>query len=449
MSLLQSIAKMLRFPALFLALTLWMLPLDLLPVPQAAAPFVSSAAYAAKKKSNTKVIKVKGNTRAKKVRQVTRTPTPAMPADYAELVVDANTGTILYEKNAEELRYPASLTKMMTLYVLFDAIQNKTVSMSTLLPVSEKAAGQPPTNIFLNEGDRVPVRTAIEALVIRSANDVAMVVAEALGGSQSGFAAMMNKKASELGMSRTRFYNPSGLPDDRQVTTAMDMAKLGIALRRDFPEYYHYFSQDDFSFNGRNYTSHNRLLGRYPGADGIKTGYIRASGFNLVTSVERGRTRLVGVVLGGKTGAARDQEMMGILDQTFMDLASHPQGRSIAPPRVKSKAIGAAPATPKTVEKVVEKEAEVETANENPVQSWGVQVGAYLDEKQAQAAITAAEVLATKPLQGAVIEISTVERAGQTYYRARLLNLSNADARETCNLLTRENRSCMMVRVGE
>jgi D-alanyl-D-alanine carboxypeptidase len=434
--------------ALLIAPILLILPMDLQVSSGVNMLSFSADAHAAPEKSakksskKSKAAKPAKKTRKKQARQVTRTTVPAKPADYAELVVDANTGTILFEKNAEQTRHPASLTKMMTLYLLFEALEKKEVSMSTLLPVSAKAAGQPPTNIFLDDGDQVPVRTAIEALIIRSANDVAMVVAEALGNSQDGFALMMNKKARELGMSRTRFYNPSGLPDDRQVTTAMDMAKLGIALRRDFPEHYHYFSQDDFSFNGRTYTTHNRLLGRYPGADGIKTGYIRASGFNLVTSVERGRTRLVGVVLGGRTGAARDQEMMDILDQTFMNLANKPQGRSIpvTPSAPKPKAVE--PKTPET--------APVEAPPaESAVESWGIQVGAYLDQTQAQTALNAAESLAKAPLADAVIEISTIDRAGQTYYRARLLNLSNADAREACNLLTRENRSCMMVRVGD
>ncbi len=430
-----------KYSALFLALILLIFPLDFSPAPLGFSLHLSTEAYAqtkktkakTKKASKSKIIKVSG--RKKQVRQVTRAVSPARPADYAKLVVDANTGVVLYEKNAEQQRYPASLTKMMTLYVLFEALKNGEVKMSTLLPVSEKAAGQPPTNIFLDPGDQVPVRTAIEALIIRSANDVAMVVAEALGGSQDGFAVLMNKKARELGMNRTRFYNPSGLPDDRQVTTAMDLARLGIALRRDFPEYYHYFNRDDFSFNGRDYTTHNRLLGRYPGADGIKTGYIRASGFNLVTSVERGRTRLVGVVLGGRTGAARDQEMMDILDQTFMALAEQGlKGRSISvdAPKPKPEVTKAAEMTPAAAPG-----------------SWGIQVGAYLDEQQAQEAVLAAEDLAKKSLAGSSVEISSVERGGQNYFRARLLGISSAQAREACNALTRQNRSCMMVRVGD
>lgn len=240
---------------------------------------------------------------------------------FAALVVDAETGQILHEVSADATRHPASLTKMMTLYLLFDALKKGRVRMDTMLPVSAKAASAPPTNISLVPGDRITVRTAVESLVVRSANDAAMVVAEGLGGSQEEFAELMNRKAQELGMTKTRFYNPSGLPDARQVTNAYDMARLGIALRRDFPEYYPFFSIREFTFRNRVYEGHNRLLGRYPGADGIKTGFIGASGFNLVTSCKRGNHRLIGVVLGGRTAASRDRQMMDMLDSVFAGLA--------------------------------------------------------------------------------------------------------------------------------
>lgn len=248
----------------------------------------------------------------------------AGPSDnprYAALVVNAGTGQILMDKYGTQKRHPASLTKMMTLYILFDELRRGKMTMKTMLPVSAKAASAPPTNIYLTSGDRIPVELAIKALIIRSANDVAMVVAEGIGGSQSGFAKMMNDKAKALGMDATKFYNPSGLPDDRQVTSAYDMARLGIALQRDFPEYYHYFNDKQFDWRNRTFKGHNRLLGRYPGADGIKTGYINASGFNLVSSAQRGNNRLVAVVMGGRTAASRDQHMIDILDEIFTKLA--------------------------------------------------------------------------------------------------------------------------------
>jgi len=240
---------------------------------------------------------------------------------FAALVVDADSGHILYEVNADAPRHPASLTKMMTLYLLFEALHKDDVSMDTLMPASITASAQQPTNIDLMPGDRITVKTAIESIVVRSANDSAVVVAEAIGGSIEKFASMMNRKAAQLGMTGTHFYNPNGLPDDRQVTTAYDMARLGIALRRDFPQYYHYFSLQEFTYRGQLYEGHNHLLGRYPGADGIKTGFIGNSGFNLVTSVKRSGLHLVGVIMGGRTAASRDQQMMDMLDNTFSGLA--------------------------------------------------------------------------------------------------------------------------------
>lgn len=243
------------------------------------------------------------------------------PDIYSALVVNADTGRVLYEKNAESLRYPASLTKMMTLYLTFDALKHGDLKIDDMLYVSEKAASQPQTNISLEKGDRLPLKTAIESLVVRSANDSATVIAEAIGKTEFNFGLMMTQKARELGMMDTVFRNPSGLPDNKQYTTALDMARLGIALRRDFPEYYHYFKLTSFEHNGVTYPGHNRVMERYPGVDGVKTGFIRASGFNLVTSAQRGGHRIVAVIMGGSTGASRDRQMIALLDMTFKQLA--------------------------------------------------------------------------------------------------------------------------------
>lgn len=243
------------------------------------------------------------------------------PADhYSALVVDADSGHVLYEKNAESIRYPASLTKMMTLYLTFEALKRGDMDLSDKLTVSEKASEQPQTNISLERGDRLPVRTAIESVVVRSANDSATVLGEVLGRTEFNFALMMTKKARELGMKDTVFRNPSGLPDDKQHTTALDMAKLAIALRRDFPEYYHYFKLTSFEYNGVTYPGHNHVMERYPGVDGVKTGFIRASGYNLVTSAERDGHRLVAVIMGGSTIQSRDNQMISLLDRSFDEL---------------------------------------------------------------------------------------------------------------------------------
>jgi D-alanyl-D-alanine carboxypeptidase len=253
----------------------------------------------------------------------------AAPQDhFSALVVDADTGHVLYQKNAASIRYPASLTKMMTLYLTFDALKRGKLKIDDTVPVSAKGAAQPQTNISLEKGDRLPVRTAIESIVVRSANDSAMVLGEAIGGTEWNFALLMSKKARELGMKNTIFRNPSGLPDNQQHTNAFDMAKLAIALRRDFPQQYHYFSMASFNYRGVTYQGHNHVMARYAGVDGVKTGYIRASGYNLVTSAHRSGHNLVAVILGGTTITGRDDQMIAMLDRTFAQLAS--QHKSVA-----------------------------------------------------------------------------------------------------------------------
>lgn len=241
---------------------------------------------------------------------------------YAAVILNPATGEIYHQQDANAKRYPASLTKMMTLYMLFEALERNKMDMDDRLRVSALAARQPQTNLSLQEGDRIGVETAIKALVVRSANDVSVVVGEAIGGDVETFARMMTSKARALGMKNTVFKNPNGLPNSGQYTTAMDMARLGIALKRDFPRYYRYFSTLQFSHNGVNYYTHNRVLLRYAGTDGIKTGYIGASGFNLVTSVVRGGRPLVGVVMGGQSGGWRDNRMIELLDESYEIVAS-------------------------------------------------------------------------------------------------------------------------------
>ena len=250
------------------------------------------------------------------------------PEKYAALIMDAQTGEVIHARNGDARRYPASLTKMMTLYLLFEAMEKGKITAKSTMPVSRRAAQQPQTNISLKVGERVPVDTAIRALVVRSANDVAVVVAERLGGSVEGFAKVMTAKARSLGMDNTVFKNPHGLPDYGQYTTARDLAKLAIALRRDFPQYYNYFSVRQFSWKRVPYFTHNRVMLRYSGADGIKTGFINMSGFNVVTSVRRNGRNLVGVVMGGGNAAARDDRMISLLESSQDVLAA--RGNQIA-----------------------------------------------------------------------------------------------------------------------
>ncbi|NOX83278.1 MAG: D-alanyl-D-alanine carboxypeptidase, partial [Alphaproteobacteria bacterium] len=243
---------------------------------------------------------------------------------YAAYVIHADTGDVLFDRYSTARRYPASLTKMMTLYLLFEELDAGELTLQSKLKVSARAAGQPPSKLGLKAGSTIEVETAIEALVVKSANDVAAVVAEHISGSEWRFAKKMTAKARSLGMSRTRFRNASGLPNSKQVTTARDMAVLGQRVLQDFPQYYHYFSAKSFTWGGRTYASHNRLVKTYSGADGIKTGYTRRSGFNLVTTAVKGDNRLIGVVLGGRTSRSRDRHMRDILNKAFASIKRKP-----------------------------------------------------------------------------------------------------------------------------
>ncbi len=265
--------------------------------------------------------KKRGSKRVKRKATVVSTATGTKDPRYAAIIVNPVTGEIYHQQNADERRYPASLTKMMTLYLLFEALSQEKTSLGAHLDVSDYAATMPQTNLSLDGGDTIPVEVAIKALVVRSANDVSVVVAEALGGDVENFARMMTNKARALGMKNTVFKNPNGLPNKGQYTTARDMAKLGIALKRDFPQYYDYFATRQFSWNGVTYYTHNRVMLRYAGTDGIKTGYIGLSGFNVVSSVVRGGRPLIGTVMGGASGGWRDNRMIQLLDESYRVIA--------------------------------------------------------------------------------------------------------------------------------
>jgi D-alanyl-D-alanine carboxypeptidase len=243
-------------------------------------------------------------------------PGAAAPVN-AHIVIDAASGQVLLQSNADAITYPASLTKMMTLYLLFEALQKGDVKLDQPLAISSNAANKPSTNLALSVGDTITVREAISAMIIHSANDAATVVAEAISGSEMAFAQKMNVKAQALGMTRSFFRNANGLPDPLQHTTARDIATLAMALHRDFPQFYPLFCETRFSFNGRSYITKNRLLLRYPGTDGLKTGYIHLSGFNLATSAVRNGRRLFAVILGGRSRSQRDAEMWALLDAGF------------------------------------------------------------------------------------------------------------------------------------
>jgi len=242
----------------------------------------------------------------------------------AALVVDGQSGQVLYARNAAAERHPASLTKMMTLYLLFDALKAHRISLATPITISRHAAAQLKVNLNLSPGMTMSVETAIKAIIVKSANDVAVAVAEAVGGTEGHFAQLMTAKARAIGMRNTFYHNASGLPDVLQVTTADDLALLARRLAYDFPQYYPYFATPSFSYHGMTYYTHENLLYRFKGTDGIKTGFTNASGFNLVSSVVRDGAHVIGVVMGGNTALQRDNEMVRLLAATFVRVHADP-----------------------------------------------------------------------------------------------------------------------------
>jgi D-alanyl-D-alanine carboxypeptidase len=257
-------------------------------------------------------------------------PGRAQTSQFAALVVDGNTGRILYARDETALRHPASITKVMTLYLLFEALDKGRLHLDSEIPISAHAASMAPTKLGLHPGQTIRVEDAIKAVVTLSANDVAVAIAEKLGGSEDHFCEMMTRKAHELGMGETRYVNASGLPDDEQITTAHDLSLLGRAIEDRFPRYYRYFSTRNFSYRGIAYRNHNHLLGRVEGMDGIKTGYTRSSGFNLLTSVRRDGHYIIAVVLGGASSSSRDRIMDDLIEAHIDDGSAHRVATAIA-----------------------------------------------------------------------------------------------------------------------
>jgi D-alanyl-D-alanine carboxypeptidase len=266
-------------------------------------------------------------------------------ARYAAIVLDAETGEVLHSVNADTRNYPASLTKMMTLYMLFEALDRGDITLEQKLSVSRRATRARPSKLGLRKGESITVREAIGALVAKSANDVAVVVAEALGGTVKDFAKAMTKRARTLGMTRTTFRNPHGLPNRGHLSTARDMALLSRLLITHFPHYYEYFATKSFEYHGHSYKNHNKLLGKYQGADGIKTGYTDAAGYNLAASAERDGTRLIAIVFGGRSATSRDRQVQKLLDRGFAKIA-HEQGSRDDDRAVAEKPQPALPALP-------------------------------------------------------------------------------------------------------
>jgi D-alanyl-D-alanine carboxypeptidase len=385
-------------------------------------------------------------------------PNPGVGARDSYLIVDATSGRELASDQPDELRHPASLTKLMTLYLTFAALDSGRLSLGDALPVSMSALNAPPTKMGMPPNGTVIVRDAVMGLVTRSANDAAVLLAEALGGSEEGFAAQMTQKARQLGMASTVFRNASGLPNPEQVTTARDMARLANALLRDFPHYYPVFSVLTYNYKGRPLENHNRMLASYAGADGLKTGYTNASGFNLVMSAVRDNRRLIGVVMGGHTAFQRDKLMAELMDQGFLAA----QAQSIQPwtsPRVPPSArYGAANFVPgidaaglsgfTRTGPAAPARALVSAAPAGIAGSWVIQVGSFSDSRAAQAAVERANASLPEAIRShGAATVDEVQVSDKTMHRARVTNLSQQEAVDGCRRLSERKIYCSALQV--
>jgi D-alanyl-D-alanine carboxypeptidase len=381
-------------------------------------------------------------------------------AKYAAIIIDADTGEVLHEVNGDGMNYPASLTKMMTLYLAFEALDNGQLNLDQKLAVSAHAASRAPSRLGLEPGETVAVRDLILALVTKSANDAASVVAEGLGSSESSFAERMTEKAHRLGMKNTVFHNASGLPDPGNRTTARDLATLARALYRDFPDHYHYFSTREFVYHGAVHANHNHLMSSFQGMDGIKTGYINASGFNLAASAKRDNRRLIGVVMGGESARARDAHMAQLLNEAFANQRGNTMVAKAETP-VDSEGAPTAPAKHGIAVRAVSALSPVSGAEAAPLtgdagmlrraservgllQHWSVQLGAFSHHAAAEKAV--ASVAKLPVLKGKPVVILDPARTDtERLYRARLVNFTKQEANSVCSSLHKRHLKCSIV----
>ncbi|WP_246782326.1 D-alanyl-D-alanine carboxypeptidase [Wohlfahrtiimonas chitiniclastica] len=380
---------------------------------------------------------------------------------FSALVIEPKTGKVIYEHNATERRYPASLTKIMTLYILFEDLSKGKIKMNQRMPISQRAVKAECSCLRPKAGTSITVEMAVKALIVQSANDVSIAVAEFIGGTEAKFVERMNKTAKRLGMTNTHFVNPNGLPNDNQYTTARDMATLGVAIYNHFPKYYPLFQTESFYFDGRLIKGHNRVNSMLAGADGIKTGYIRKSGSNLVTSAQRGNTRLFGVVIGGRNTQSRDNIMVDIMEQSFEALQRNHRNPSISPiitedllvgydpqKNPKPKQIVAtnhknkvnivsndAPQTIPTIKLISNHKTIASTTNSK--KAAAIQVGAYKSRKSAQDRAR----MAHRKLQQGKIDVVLIDNL----YRARLSGFSYEKATLACHQLKQSGNDCIVI----
>lgn len=359
---------------------------------------------------------------------------------YASIVVDATTGNVLEAANPDAPRHPASLAKLMTLYMTFEALRDRRITDDELVPISAHAASMEPSKLGLLPGMRLTVQEAILALVTKSANDAAAALGEFLGGSEERFAQMETLRARALGMNHTTFTNASGLPDPNQWTTARDLAVLARHLLTDFPTDYSYFSVDSFTYQRRVIYNHDRMLRTYPGADGMKTGYTEASGHNLVTSAVRGGVRLIGVVLGAASNNERNLHMAALLNQGYeeMDVPVEQQRPMAVASRLPG-LVNAAHAAA-LADAPMRGSPRIRVAVSSA--GWGIQVGSFGNERQARDAA----VSARRAADGGEARVESVSQRGRTLWRAQVVGLTAPEAQNACSMLGRRRAACIVLR---
>ena len=405
---------------------------------------------------------------------------PARAVQYSSIVIDADSGKVLQADRPDAHNYPASLTKMMTLYLTFEALDSKRLRLDQEITVSSHAEAQRPSKLGLGAGETIKVESAILAVVTKSANDMAVALGEALAGSEAAFAVQMTQKARSLGMTRTTFRNASGLPNDQQLSTPRDFATLGLALIEDWPQYYHYFSRTSFSYNGQTMPNHNHLMSRYQGMDGIKTGFINKSGFNLVASAVRNGHRLVAVVMGGPSARDRDNHMAALLDAAFQRInsgaangpamvrnntapakddtadtadASPDKGDDIG--KLASSALGdqdddqdqAAAAKPRQVAAVVPAALHVLTPPRTPAPTaWTVQLGRFPNKDKARAAVDKASRHLPAGVGRPSVSLQKVGNSRHKAFRALLVGFKSEKAAAlACSKIRIKGHECRVV----
>ena len=380
------------------------------------------------------------------------------PRRYASIVVDADTLEIIHARQIDEMRYPASLTKIMTLYLTFDALNAGTLKLNEPVRVSAKAARTAPTKLGLRAGQTITVENLIQAVAVKSANDAAVVLAERLAGSEAAFSQHMTAKARSLGMAKTTFKTANGLPHPEQKTSARDMAKLASNILNNHRRYYHYFGQEHFRYGGRSYKNTNGLLHWMEGVDGFKTGYTNDSGYNLIVSAQREGRRLIAVVLGGASGTSRNSHMQDLIERGF-DVMGVAPVKSLPPVTVKRESIPKQASPQIAGTSKVTQAVRLRGRNSKPVivtndqslrlsefkteASWGVQIGAFLKKSEAEAQISTVGGLHV--LSKARPNISPLTRNGQTLYRARFEGLTVKDAQSACKALANLASGCLIV----